>query len=175
MKALDRFFLIVFAFFVTAAMLCIGACLWVPNVQAFAVSVMDAELFIKLAVSAILLLIIVYAIGIMFIGTGKSANASTLAARTDGGGIYITIGTINELAVKAAKKAEGVREALIKTDITEKGARIAVKASLLQSAIIPEVSASIQKNIKSDIEALCGIAVVNVAVQIDNSLDRKKQ
>ena len=93
-----------------------------------------------------------------------------MAASTGEGGIYINIDTVSDLANKAVKKIEGVREVRVRTSVGNDGADIKVKVSMVPDAVIPEVSAAVQKSVKNDIETLCGIKVSKVTVQVDNSV-----
>ena len=110
----------------------------------------------------------------MFAGIGGDAKNVTMAASTEAGGIYINIDTISDLASKAVRKVEGIREIRIKTSMQEGGAYVAVKVSMAPESVIPEVSAQVQQSVKADIEGLCGIAVKKVVVQVDNSLQSQK-
>ena len=121
-----------------------------------------------------MLIFAVLQIRLIFVGTGKWNKGSALAAATEEGGIYINLDTISALGERAVRKVECVRELRIKTFMSKEGANICIKVSLEPEAIIPEASAAVQQSVKSDIEALCGIKVNKVLVQVDTSLQAQK-
>lgn len=174
MKIGERLLLVFMSVIFFGIVLCIGACVWSQEILTMVFAFVETSVFIKIAISAVLLILLVLSFRSMFVSTGKKKINAALAASTDEGGIYINLDTINELASKAVKKIDSVRELKVKTVMADDGANIAVKVALTPESVIPEISAQIQQSIKSDIEALCGIAVKKIIVQVDNSLQTQK-
>ncbi len=174
MKIGERLLLVFMAIVFFCATLCIGVCLWSETALYTIIDLVYSSVFIKIAVSAVILILMVLSIRSMFVSTGKQKVSAALAASTNEGGIYINLDTISDLASKAVKKVDGIRELKVKTVMAEDGANIAIKVALIPDCVIPEVSAEIQKSVKSDIEALCGIAVKKIVIQVDNSLQSQK-
>ena len=174
MKIGERLLLIFLTMVFFAIVLCIGTCIWSYSALNFIILLVNKSVFIKIAASALLLILLVLSFRSMFVSTGKKKSNSALAASTNEGGIYINLDTINDLAEKAVKKIEDVRDLRVKTAMAEDGANIAIKVALSPECVIPEISAQIQQSVKSDIEALCGIAVKKINVQVDNSLQIQK-
>ncbi len=174
MKIGERLLLIFMSVVFFLIVASIGACVWSETVLYYVIDIVETSIFIKIAVSAVLLILIVLSFRSMFVSTGRKKINAALAASTDEGGIYINLDTINELASKAVKKIDAVREMKVKTVMADEGANIAIKVALSLESVIPEVSAEIQQSVKSDIEALCGIAVKKIIVQVDNSLQTQK-
>ena len=175
MKTGERLLLVLSAFAVTALTICVAACVWSERIYNAASTLVLNSFAIKLVVTAVLLLVVLLSVRLMFVCSGKQGKTATLAATTQDGGIYINLDTISDLAAKAVKKVEGVKEIKIHTSMDDQGANIAVKAALAFDSVIPEKSAQIQQNVKADIEALCGIKVNKITVQVDNALQAQRQ
>ena len=169
MKIGERLLLIFMTLVFFAIVVFIGCCLWYAPLLLVVAYVLQ-NIYIKIAISAFLILMLVLSFRSMFVSTKKHKNNALMTATTNEGGIYINIDTISALAKKAVKKIDGVKEQIVKTNATKEGVVISVKVSLAPEVVIPEVSASIQQSVKSDIETLCGILVKNVVIQVDNSL-----
>ncbi len=174
MKISERLLLIFMALIFFGLVLCIGTCVWSSEILTIVFDFIDSSIFIKIAITAVLLILLVLSFRSMFVSSGKKKMNAALAASTNEGGIYINLDTINELASKAVKKNGAVRELKVKTSMADDGANIAVKIALDADSVIPEVSAQVQQSVKSDIEALCGIAVKKIIVQVDNSILNQK-
>lgn len=173
MKIGERLLLVFMALVFFAIVVLAGCCLWyAPFFAALKIVVVFAlsNVYIKIAISALLILLLILSFRTMFVSTRKPKNNALMTATTNEGAIYINIDTISALAKKAVKKIDGVKEQNVKTSATKEGVVISVKVSLNPEVVIPEVSASIQQSVKSDIETLCGILVKNVMIQVDNSL-----
>ena len=169
MKIGERLLLIFMTMVFFALVMVIGCCLWYAPFLAAVTFVLD-KILIKIAVSALLVLLLVLSARTMYVSTKKAKNNALMTATTNEGGIYINIDTISSLAKKAVKKVDGVKELTVKTSVVKEGVSIVVKAALAPEIVIPEVSAAIQQSVKCDIETLCGILVKNVTVQVDNRL-----
>lgn len=170
MKIGERLLLIFMTVVFFALVVLIGACIWYTPVLSAVLSVVGSSIYIKIATSAILLVLLVLSFRSMLVSTQKAKDNALMAASTDDGGIYINLDTVSSLATRAVKKIEGVKDLRVKTVMNDEGANIAVKVSLSPDVVIPEVSVSIQQSVKNDIETLCGIRVKKVTIQVDNSL-----
>ncbi len=174
MKIGERILLIFMSIVFFFLVACVGACLWSDKVLAYALYFVDISVYVKIAITAALLILLVLSIRSIFVSTGKGKENSALAASTNEGGIYINLDTINNLAEKAVKKIADVRDMKVRTVMTKEGAAIGIKVSLSHECVIPEVSATVQQIVKTDIESLCGIAVKKINIQVDNSLQTQK-
>lgn len=173
MKIGERLLLVFMTLVFFAIVVLAGCCLWYAPFFASLKLIVDfalTNIYIKIAISALLVLLLILSFRTMLVSTKKPKNNALMTATTNEGGIYINIDTISALAKKAVKKIDGVKEQNVKTNATKEGVVISVKVSLSPEVVIPEVSAAIQRSVKSDVEALCGILVKNVIIQVDNSL-----
>ena len=173
MKAWERVLLVFLALVFIARLGFLAFSVWDPTALLVLLYSLQS-VYLKIAFSAFLLVLVVLSFRIMFAGLGKNAKNVTMAASTEAGGIYINIDTVSDLASRAVRKVEGIREIRIKTSMQEGGAYVAVKVSMAPESVIPEISAQVQQSVKADIEGLCGIPVKKVVVQVDNSLQSQK-
>ncbi|MBE7091572.1 MAG: alkaline shock response membrane anchor protein AmaP [Clostridiales bacterium] len=170
MKIGERLLLVFMTMVFFALVFIIGCCVWYTPFLALFLEFIGYSIYLKIAISAILLILLVLSFRSMLVSTKKAKNNTLMAASTDEGGIYINLDTVSDLAKRAVKKIDGVKELCVKTVVNDEGAHIAVKVSLAPEVVIPEISVAIQQSVKSDIEALCGIRVKKVTIQVDNSL-----
>lgn len=175
MRVSERLLLIFYGLLAVSLSLCAGVAVWYSQAFYLVFKAIDGSVYMRIAISGVLLVIAFIAVRAMFVGVKKEKSVATLAASTPEGGIYINIDTVSDLAVKAVKKVESVREVKVRTSISEGGADIAVKVSMNFEAVIPEVSSLVQQSVKSDIETLCGIKVSRVTVQVDNSFQTQNR
>ncbi len=174
MKIWERLLLVFLALVSIAVLGFFAFSVWNPTALLVLLYEMQQSVYLKIAFSALAFVFAVLSVRIMFAGLGGNAKTVTMAASTEAGGIYINIDTISDLASKAVRKVEGIREIRIRTTMQEGGAYIAVKISMASDCVIPEVSAQVQQSVKTDVEGLCGITVKKVVVQVDNSLQSQK-
>ena len=174
MKVWERVLLVFLALVLIALLGFMAFSVWDPMALLVLLYSLQQSVYLKIAFSALLLVLVVLSFRIMFAGIGGDAKNVIMAASTEAGGIYINIDTISDLASKAVRKVEGIREIRIKTSMQDGGAYVAVKISMAPESVIPEVSAQVQQSVKADIEGLCGITVKKVVVQVDNSLQSQK-
>ncbi len=175
MKIGERIFLILVALLLVAMFSCGIFLVWNIEIAQIetAFSLLNDNFYLKVAVTAILLILITVVLRLMFVGVCKKSKNVFLAAITDSGEIYINLDTIRDISVKTARRNEKVREVRVTPKVKKTGAFIWVKVALNLDAVIPEESASLQQAIKQDIEDLCGIKVQKVTIQIDNSIQPK--
>ena len=175
MKIGERIFLILVALLLVAIFSFGIFLVWNINLTQIetALTLLRSNFYLRVAASAILLILIVVVLRLMFVGVVKKSKNVFLAAITDSGEIYINLDTLRDIAVKTARRNPKVLEARVTPKIKKAGAIISVKIALALDAVIPEESASLQKAIKQDVEDLCGIKVQKVVVQIDNSIQPK--
>ncbi len=172
MKAGERLLLIFMTLVFTVICIFIASCMW--SAPLFdAVKTLSDVLYIKIAVSAVLLALIILSVRAAFVSAGSAKKPSTLAATTAEGGIYISIDTIDELAQRAVKRVNGVKETHVRSFMVENGVSVTVKTAFSPEIVIPDASAEVQQNVKNDIETLCGIAVSKVNIQVDNTVQQK--
>ncbi|MBR2860791.1 MAG: alkaline shock response membrane anchor protein AmaP [Clostridia bacterium] len=174
MKVGERLLLIFLALAFIATLVCVCACVWSGLVFATVISFVGASVYVKIAVTGVCTILCVLAVRGIFVGIKSTTKPVAVAAINGEGGVYISIDTVSDLAAKAVKKTEGVREIKVRTFMKDGGANIFIKVALAADSVIPEVSKEIQQTVKGDIEALCGLTVKKIDVQVDNSIQTQK-
>ncbi len=174
MKISERLLLIFNAIITIAFVALIGICLWQTNIFNMIVGVVYSSVIMKIAISGVLAIFVLLSVRAIFCGLAEKKKVATLAATTNEGGIYINIDTISDLALKAVKKVDGVKEVRVRSTMGETGVNIALKLSMVFDAVIPEVSSAVQQSVKSDVESYCGIKVEKITVQVDNSIQAQQ-
>nr|WP_306812717.1 alkaline shock response membrane anchor protein AmaP [Paenibacillus soyae] len=96
------------------------------------------------------------------------ANTHSIDQRTEFGDIRISMETIENLALKAASKQKGVKDLRARVRASNDGLEIILRAVIDGEHAIPSLTEDIQRAVKSHIEDITGIPVVNVAVFIAN-------
>lgn len=97
-----------------------------------------------------------------------SANAHSIDQRTEFGDIRISIETIENLSLKAASKQRGVKDLRARVRASDAGLEIVLRAVVDGETAIPALTEEVQRTVKTHIEEITGIPVINVAVFIAN-------
>ncbi len=123
--------------------------------------------------------IAVVSISILFIMTGlylffrsmfsKRDNTTFSTNSTDSGLIKVSIDTLENIALNATKKVEGIREPKIRVKIdSDESVSFIVHILVDGEKSIPQISEEIQNNIKDNIEQIAGLSVKRVHVVVTN-------
>ncbi|RIX53397.1 alkaline shock response membrane anchor protein AmaP [Paenibacillus nanensis] len=97
-----------------------------------------------------------------------SVNAHSIDQRTEFGDIRISIETIENLSLKAASKQKGVKDLRARVRASDAGLEIVLRAVVDGETAIPSLTEEIQRAVKTHIEDITGIPVINVAVFVAN-------
>lgn len=151
--------------------------LWFPNVAdellsqfAFARDSMLA----KTIISAIVLFILIISIEIICYGISGSQPESVLIKANENGQIRVTVSSIEQIALKASRSVEGVRECKVKARIHKGVLSFSATVALVPGLAIPPVIESVQTTVKSDVELITELPVAGVEVFVDNSILKSK-
>lgn len=171
-KVIDRLLLFIFslAVLIGCVIMLICAFGWISfdKTKNFAYEVyynMDTAL-VFIALTVILALI---SIRFLFVSVrrGKS-NVPSIDQRTDYGDIRISIETVENLALKAARRARGVKELKARVKVSPAGLEIIIRAIVDGESSIPQLTEEMQSGIKEHIEEVTGIPVAVVTVFVAN-------
>lgn len=97
-----------------------------------------------------------------------SASTQSIDQRTEFGDIRISIETIENLSLKAASKQRGVKDLRARVRASDAGLEIVLRAVVDGEHSIPTLTEEIQRAVKTHIEDITGIPVINVAVFVAN-------
>lgn len=99
----------------------------------------------------------------------KNPHHYALIDATELGTVNITIPTLEHIVVKAAKQVRGVREVKPKVKVRSDGITVFLKANVTLDSNIPLVTQELQSSVKSHIEQIAGIRILEVKVLVDYS------
>lgn len=170
MKIGERLLLILMSLVSIVLLGLFAVAIWNTAVMQQLLVIIFASRLTQIISTGVALIIAILMLRLMFISTGSRKKKVCLAATTSSGEIYINLESISDLAQKAAKRSEYVKEVRVRTLMDKQGANIYVKVAFAPNAIIPTESALLQESIKKDIEDFCGIRVEKISIQVDNSL-----
>lgn len=114
------------------------------------------------------LFFLVVSIKLLFAGRKSKAPSSSLLKHTELGVIRISVETLETMGQKAVRGFEEVKDVRINTITEDDGVRIQLKVSIMPDVILPDLSVSLQKEVKEYIESHSGIVVKEVLVYVDN-------
>ncbi|MFW6257092.1 MAG: alkaline shock response membrane anchor protein AmaP [Bacillota bacterium] len=95
-------------------------------------------------------------------------GATTSITDSDLGQVEITIEALKNMIRGVSTEQDGVEEVEIELKPGDEGVHIFLTGKVLPSAVIPEVTARLQRIVKSYIEETTGVSVIDVKVLIEN-------
>jgi len=124
------------------------------------------KIIIILGVVALIFLAV--SIRLLFSGIKKVKPHSALLKNTDLGMIWVSVPTLDTLTQKAVRSFTEVKD--VKSIIIPEsdGIRVHIKIMVMPDVKLPELTVSIQQNVKDYVESLSGITVKEVRIYIDN-------
>ena len=125
---------------------------------------------VMIAVLAVLLALVLFAICMMFLGVKKVVPQSVFIKSGENGNVCITMQSINTLIVKYAKGIQGVTEAKVYTKADSDGLAVLIKIAVMKDSVIPQVTEELQIKIKQTVADIMGLAAKEVSVLVDNSI-----
>lgn len=172
MNIFFRILLAVYAFCLTIASLIIMAFTFWP-------AIFDAiSHYVKYVVlssrnASIIMFIIAFAffaLSITFLMSGfrGDKDKKSVSKHTNIGEIKISLDTIENLALAASRKLNGVKESKAYVAKLAEGVSIVIKTVVLADINIPALSEDIQVKVKRTVEESSGIKVSDVKVVVDN-------
>ncbi|TDF99241.1 alkaline shock response membrane anchor protein AmaP [Paenibacillus piri] len=98
---------------------------------------------------------------------GKSSVPS-IDQRTDYGDIRISMETVENLSLKAARRTRGVKDLKARVRVSPAGLEIIIRVIVDGDIPIPQLTEEMQSGVKSHIEEITGIPVAVVTVFVAN-------
>lgn len=125
------------------------------------------QLLLTVAIVGIVMFLISLRFFIVSLSRG-TVTSQSVDQRTEYGDIRISIETMENLALKAAMKQRGVKDLRARVHATDAGMDIVLRTVVDGEAVIPQLTEDIQKAVKSYVEEITGIPVMNVSVYVAN-------
>jgi uncharacterized alkaline shock family protein YloU len=166
-RSLEKLVLWVYTFLFSLIMLLLAVMsmgLWRELLFALDLALNDINQSWFISVSAILLFIA--GIYTLSINLRPRPVQQAIVKTTQLGDICISLDAIEALVVKAAGKVPGLREIKPVIKPTAQGIAILIKGTVTAEDSIPQMSLELQEAVKSTIEAIAGVTVIEVRVVI---------
>jgi uncharacterized alkaline shock family protein YloU len=171
-KVIDRLLLFVLSVAVIIACCTVLFCAlgWIPfeKVGVFAHNVYY-DLNTALTFISITVVVGLISIRLLVVSLPRgNAVVPSIDQRTEYGDIRISIETVENLSLKAARRARGVKDLKARVKVSQAGLEIIIRAIVDGETSIPELTEEMQTGIKKHIEDITGIPVAVVTVFIAN-------
>lgn len=98
----------------------------------------------------------------------SKANVPSIDQRTDYGDIRISMDTVENLSLKAARRTRGVQDLKARVKVSQAGLEIIIRAIVDGESSIPQLTEEMQSGVKAHIEEITGIPVAVVTVFVAN-------
>jgi uncharacterized alkaline shock family protein YloU len=171
-KVIDRLLLFIFSVAVLIASCTLLFCTlgWV-SFERVGIFVHDVYYDLRTALTFISVIVVLALISLrlLFISLspGKS-NMPSIDQRTEYGDIRISMETVENLSLKAARRTRGVKDLKARVKVSQAGLEIIIRAIVDGESSIPQLTEEMQTGIKQHIEEITGIPVAAVTVFIAN-------
>jgi uncharacterized alkaline shock family protein YloU len=104
----------------------------------------------------------------LFSGIRMSKDKKGVSKYTNIGEIKISLNSIENIALNASRRLNGVKDTKAHVSKSEDGVSVTIKAVVLADINIPDVSSDIQVKVKNSIESATGVRVNDVKVMVEN-------
>jgi len=101
-------------------------------------------------------------------GIKGSKDKNAVSKHTNIGEIRISLNSIENIALNASKRMNGVRDTRASVEKRNENVSVTIRLVVMPDINIPAISEEIQARVKKSIEESAGIAVENVRVVVDN-------
>lgn len=114
--------------------------------------------------------LVFFALSITFLLSGVKSNKDKKAVskHTNIGEIRISLNSIENIALNAAKRSNGVRETKTHVKKSDDGVEVELRIVVMPDLSIPVISEEVQERVKKAVEESSGISVKQVKVIVDS-------
>jgi uncharacterized alkaline shock family protein YloU len=114
--------------------------------------------------------LVFFALSIMFLLSGVRSNKDKKAVgkQTEIGEILISLNSIENIAINASRKTNGVRDSKTMVRKTDNGVEIESRLVVMPEMSIPAITEDVQQRVKKSVEDTAGVRVESVKVIVDN-------
>ncbi len=125
---------------------------------------------IALRVAVFIVALIFFALSIMFLlsGVRSGKDKKAVSKHTNIGEIKISLNSIENIAINASKRTNGVRESKTLVKKAEDGVEIEVRVIVMPDMSIPVITEEVQGRVKKSVEDASGVTVRSVKVIVDS-------
>lgn len=172
MNLFFRILLAIYAFFLTIISLMSMVVTFKPELFDRLTYYVYNELLLNRTASIILFIVelIFFILSITFLLSGfkSDKDKKAISKHTNIGEIKISLDTIENIALAASRKINGVKDTKAYVIKHEDSVSVAIKAVVLAEINIPALSEDIQIKVKKSIEESSGVKVNDVSVVVEN-------
>ncbi len=146
-----------------------------PRVFTWFANALTNGILASIITTVVALLIIFVCIRILFIRQREKHVESAprtpgvLVRKGESGAVFLALPALEEIVLRNVRMNTKVRDARCELLPTEAGVSMRIIANLAPDANIPEVSAEIQDTVKTNVEATCGINVLEVQFVVERA------
>ena len=123
-----------------------------------------------LRIAVFIIALIFFAMSIIFLLSGVRSNKDKKAVskHTNIGEVKISLNSIENIALNAARKVNGVRETKAYVNKIDDNVAISIKLVVMPDVNIPSISEDVQERVKKSVEESSGISVKEVKVIVES-------
>jgi len=171
-RVFDRIFLFLYSMVVGIALVflvlvCTG--LVAPWIARDVLDLLTAKGVVSIVVAIVSVVLFVISVRFFYISVAAgSGKPPSIDQRTDYGDISISLETIENLALKAAARVNGIKDIKARVQVGQAGLLIRVRAVIDGEVSIPALTEEVQRTVKTYVEEISGVPVMNVNVFIAN-------
>lgn len=114
--------------------------------------------------------LIFFALSIMFLlsGVRSSKDKRAVSKHTNIGEIRISLNSIENIAINASKRTNGVKESKTLVRKSDDGVEIEARVVVMPDMSIPVITEEVQSRVKKAVEDASGVSVKSVRVIVDS-------
>lgn len=101
-------------------------------------------------------------------GVRSSKDKKAVSKHTNIGEISISLNSIENIAINASKKTNGVRETKTLVRKSDDGVEIEIRLVVMPDMSIPVITEDVQQRVKKSVEDTAGVIVKAVRVVVDS-------
>lgn len=121
-------------------------------------------------IATFLVALVFFVLSIMFLlsGVKSSKDKKAVSKYTNIGEVRISLNSIENISINAARKAAGVKDTRTDVKRQEDGVSVTVRLVVMPDLSIPAISEDVQMRVKKSVEESSGIQVKDVRVIVDS-------
>ncbi len=181
MSLWDRLLLFLYSLGVAALAvtgILIGCRLFInPQEASRAILLLEYDLALNISVVGVAIFVLLFSIRFMSLGLFNKESNKGVDYVTEIGNIRISLETIENIALKAAKRVKGVRDlsARIRHDLKNSTVNIGLRVVVDGETPVQEISEQLQHTVKSQVEKLTGVNVDQVPIFVAKTIQGKRK
>ncbi len=121
-------------------------------------------------IAMFLIALLFFVLSLMFLLSGVKSNKDKKAVskHTNIGEVRISLNSIENIALNAARKVNGVRDTRAYVKRAEESVAVDIKMVVMPDMNIPAMSVDVQERVKKSVEESSGISVKEVKIIVDS-------